>query len=82
RTTIVIAHRLTTIQNADYIYVLDKGDVIEEGTHETLLAKEGGKYQTMVKMQQAEKTIDTHDGLMNMAKVVAEDEEQICMLLF
>ncbi|CAF0921799.1 unnamed protein product [Adineta steineri] len=77
RTTIVIAHRLTTIQNADYIYVLDKGDVIEEGTHETLLAKEGGKYQTMVKMQQAEKTIDTHDGLMNMAKVVAEDEEQI-----
>ncbi|CAF3698457.1 unnamed protein product, partial [Adineta steineri] len=77
RTTIVIAHRLTTIQNADYIYVLDKGGVIEEGTHETLLAKEGGKYQTMVKMQQSEKTIDTQDGLMNIAKVVAEDEEQI-----
>ncbi|CAF0906256.1 unnamed protein product [Adineta steineri] len=77
RTTIVIAHRLTTIQNADYIYVLDKEGVIEEGTHETLMAKEGGKYQTMVKMQQAEKTIDTQDGLMNMAKVVAEDEEQI-----
>ncbi|CAF3813018.1 unnamed protein product, partial [Adineta steineri] len=53
RTTIVIAHRLTTIQNADYIYVLDEGSVIEEGTHETLLAKEGGKYQTMVKMQQS-----------------------------
>ncbi|CAF4177180.1 unnamed protein product, partial [Adineta steineri] len=77
RTTIVIAHRLTTIQNADYIYVLDKGGVIEEGTHEILLAKEGGIYQTMVKMQQSEKTIDTQDGLMNMAKVVAEDEEQI-----
>ncbi|CAF1214555.1 unnamed protein product [Adineta steineri] len=63
RTTIVIAHRLTTIQNADYIYVLDKGNVIEEGTHETLLAKEGGKYQTMVKMQQSEKTINTQDQL-------------------
>ncbi|CAF3966715.1 unnamed protein product [Adineta steineri] len=77
RTTIVIAHRLTTIQNADYIYVLDKGSVIEEGTHETLLAKEGGKYQTMVKMQQSVKTIGTQDGLMNMAKAVAEDEEQL-----
>ncbi|CAF1438405.1 unnamed protein product, partial [Adineta steineri] len=77
RTTIVIAHRLTTIQNADYIYVLDKGNVIEEGTHETLLAKEGGKYQTMIKMQQSEKTIGTQDGLMNMAKAVAEDEEQL-----
>ncbi|CAF3937993.1 unnamed protein product, partial [Adineta steineri] len=77
RTTIVIAHRLTTIQNADYIYVLDKGNVIEEGTHETLLAKEGGKYQTMVKMQQSEKTIGTQDGLMNMAKAAAEDEEQL-----
>ncbi|CAF3995308.1 unnamed protein product, partial [Adineta steineri] len=77
RTTIVIAHRLTTIQNADYIYVLDKGSVIEEGTHATLLAKEGGKYQTMIKMQQSEKTIDTHDGLMNMAKAAAEDEEQL-----
>ncbi|CAF1003973.1 unnamed protein product [Adineta steineri] len=77
RTTIVIAHRLTTIQNADYIYVLDKGSVIEEGTHETLMTKEGGKYQTMVKMQQSEKTIGTQDGLMNIAKAVAEDEEQL-----
>ncbi|CAF1423248.1 unnamed protein product, partial [Adineta steineri] len=77
RTTIVIAHRLTTIQNADYIYVLDKGSVIEEGTHETLLAKEGGKYQTMVKMQQSETTIYKQDSLMNMAKAAVEDEEQI-----
>ncbi|CAF1554930.1 unnamed protein product, partial [Adineta steineri] len=77
RTTIVIAHRLTTIQNADYIYVLDSGSVLEEGTHETLLAKEGGKYQTMVKMQQSEKMIDAQDGLMNMEKAAAEDEEQI-----
>ncbi|CAF4907525.1 unnamed protein product, partial [Rotaria sp. Silwood2] len=39
RTTIVIAHRLTTIQNADQIYVLDNGSVIEQGTHEILMTK-------------------------------------------
>ena len=41
KTTILIAHRLSTVKNADYIYVLDKGKIIEEGTHWQLLEKEG-----------------------------------------
>lgn len=41
KTTIIIAHRLSTIKKADYIYVLDKGMVVEEGTHEALMTQEG-----------------------------------------
>ena len=39
RTTIVIAHRLTTIRNADKIAVVDKGRIVEEGNHDQLMAK-------------------------------------------
>ncbi len=49
RTTIIIAHRLNTIRQADYIYVLDKGKIIEEGTQEFLMEKEGLFFQFLSK---------------------------------
>jgi ABC-type microcin C transport system duplicated ATPase subunit YejF len=73
---------LSTIQKAHYIYVLNNGSVIEEGTHETLMAKEEGKYQSMAKNQQIERITDDKDNIMDMAKVVEEEEKQICMLIF
>ena len=51
RTTIVIAHRLSTVQKADRIYVLEKGRVIEEGTHITLSKKRGGTYAKLRDLQ-------------------------------
>ncbi|WP_427161909.1 ATP-binding cassette domain-containing protein [Aliinostoc sp. HNIBRCY26] len=50
RTTLVIAHRLSTVQNADQIAVLDQGQVVEVGTHEQLLQK-GGYYARLYSMQ-------------------------------
>jgi ATP-binding cassette, subfamily B, bacterial MsbA len=50
RTTVVIAHRLSTIQNADRIVVLDRGAVVETGSHEELLRR-GGMYQRLHAMQ-------------------------------
>ncbi|MBE6908896.1 MAG: ABC transporter ATP-binding protein [Ruminococcaceae bacterium] len=54
KTTILIAHRVSTVQNADHVLVLDEGRVVEYGGHDELLAKENGVFATMWKKQQLE----------------------------
>jgi ABC-type multidrug transport system fused ATPase/permease subunit len=51
RTSLVIAHRLSTIKNANNIVVLDKGCIVEEGTHEELIEKQGGTYKKLNNIQ-------------------------------
>ena len=50
QTVILVAHRLSTVKNADTIVVMDKGQLVEQGDHEELLAKKG-KYYQLVKNQ-------------------------------
>ncbi|MCC6122867.1 ABC transporter ATP-binding protein/permease [Weissella cibaria] len=53
RTTIAIAHRLSTIKDADLILVLDQGEIVERGSHESLLAQHG-RYADLYRMQMGE----------------------------
>ncbi|KIX01224.1 uncharacterized protein Z518_08949 [Rhinocladiella mackenziei CBS 650.93] len=75
RTTIVIAHKLSTVQNADKIVVMSDGKVVEQGTHKELLAK-NGTYAALVNAQ-------THDGQQHTGHIarrptsVTEENEQI-----
>jgi ABC-type multidrug transport system fused ATPase/permease subunit len=51
RTTLVVAHRLSTIRNADLICVLHEGQIVEQGNHDQLLAR-NGYYRRLIEMQQ------------------------------
>jgi ATP-binding cassette subfamily B protein len=50
RTTIVIAHRLATVQSCDRILVMEEGRIVEEGTHQSLVGA-GGLYARLAKLQ-------------------------------
>ncbi len=60
KTTLTIAHRISTVKDSDMILVLDEGKLVEQGTHDELVAL-GGIYQSMVEKQQLEASISEAD---------------------
>ena len=80
---ILVAHRLSTVINADKIAVIDKGRIVEIGTHDELKVKEGGVYRKLVQRQiqkennqldqSAEKEEDAKKAKAAAAKKVAAD---------
>jgi ATP-binding cassette subfamily B protein len=61
RTSIVIAHRLSTVRMLDRILVFDRGRVVEEGTHEELVRREGGTYRRLFERQALGLVVDDED---------------------
>ncbi len=57
RTSVIVSHRLTAVREADWILVLDRGRVAEQGTHETLVAR-GGRYWELLRRQQLEEELE------------------------
>lgn len=53
RTTVIVAHRLSTIRNADVIAVVQNGRIVETGSHEELISKPNGAYASLVHLQEA-----------------------------
>jgi ABC-type multidrug transport system fused ATPase/permease subunit len=67
RTLMVVAHRLSTIRNADIVLVMDKGRLVEQGTHRELLARRGIYWQMVMHQQ-----LDLAEGEAEMAVAEAD----------
>ncbi|XP_077237647.1 ABC transporter B family member 2-like [Tasmannia lanceolata] len=61
RTSVIVAHRLSTIQNADLISVLQDGKIVEQGNHSSLVENKNGAYYNLIKLQQQQQQHNSND---------------------
>lgn len=73
RTTITIAHRLSTIQKADRILVFDQGEIIEQGDHQSLMARANSRYKALYDMQALGLVSDLEDEPAEKPRIVAAE---------
>ena len=72
---LIIAHRLATIKHCDRILVMDKGEIVEQGTHEELLMKKG-LYYRLWEMQQGNFQIkEEKEETSDLERILTEDDE-------
>lgn len=84
RTTIIVAHRLSTIRNADVIAVVQNGNIVETGSHEELILKQNGAYSSLVQLQEAASMqhLPSHGPLGQPLRFLADILRSILALLF
>ena len=76
KSMLIIAHRLATIKNCDEIIVIDKGEIIEKGTHDELLAMQG-KYYQLWEMQQGNIVVKNVEEELE-EEIACVDEDEMC----